>query len=262
MSIKTTNLSCRYGKNEYVLSDISFEIPSAEFICLLGPNGVGKSTLFKCMLGLFPKYEGTITIDGTDIKTMTPKALARKIAYIPQSSPHVFNYPVRDIVLMGTTSLTDGAGSPKEKEMAYVTAALDKVGISRLKDKMFLNISGGERQLVLIARALAQQAKILFMDEPTANLDYGNQIHVLEHIKALVNEGYTVVQSTHNPEQAFLFADKVLAVKNKGIAAYGAPREIMTPELLKELYNIDVAVESLYDDKIRICIPESVIDRQ
>ena len=122
-----------------------------------------------------------------------------------------------------------------------------------------MNLSGGERQLVLIARALAQQAKIIVMDEPTSDLDYGNQIKVLNTVKKLSKEGYIIIQSTHNPDQAFLYADKVLALYNKEVLAFGSPREIISSGLIKQLYKVDVELNSLYDDKIRVCVPKCLI---
>lgn len=259
MGIEVKNLSFSYKKGIPVLHDVNFQLQSGKFICLLGPNGVGKSTLFKCMLGLLRNYTGEILIDGENTRSLTQKQLARKVAYIPQSTAPVFNYTVADVVLMGTTSLTSGFSSPGEKERAYVTQALETLNIQHLQDRMFMNISGGERQLVLVARALAQQAGILFMDEPTANLDYGNQIRVLEQVRRLSGSGYTVIQSTHNPEQAFLYADEVLAVKDGTIAAHGSPNKVMDAGLIRDLYGIEAQVESLMDDRMRVCIPVSSV---
>ena len=260
MGIEVKNLSFSYKKGIPVLHDVNFQLQSGKFICLLGPNGVGKSTLFKCMLGLLRNYTGEILIDGENTRSLTQKQLARKVAYIPQSTAPVFNYTVADVVLMGTTSLTSGFSSPGEKERVYVTQALETLNIQHLQDRMFMNISGGERQLVLVARALAQQAGILVMDEPTANLDYGNQVRVLEQVRRLSGSGYTVIQSTHNPEQAFLYADEVLAVKDGTIAAHGSPNKVMDAGLIRDLYGIEAQVESLMDDRMRVCIPMSSLN--
>ena len=260
MGIEVKNLSFSYKKGIPVLHDVNFQLQSGKFICLLGPNGVGKSTLFKCMLGLLRNYTGEILIDGENTRSLTQKQLARKVAYIPQSTAPVFNYTVADVVLMGTTSLTSGFSSPGEKERVYVTQALETLNIQHLQDRMFMNISGGERQLVLVARALAQQAGILFMDEPTANLDYGNQVRVLEQVRRLSGSGYTVIQSTHNPEQAFLYADEVLAVKDGTIAAHGSPNKVMDAGLIRDLYGIEAQVESLMDDRMRVCITMSSLN--
>ncbi len=258
MGISVSGLSYSYDRGTPVLNDISFEIENGKLVCLLGPNGVGKSTLFKCMLGLQSGYSGEIAIDGESVKNLTTKQMSRKVAYIPQSTLHSFNYSVKDVVLMGTTSLTSGFSSPGKKEKEYVDKALSCLNIEHLRNRMFLNISGGERQLVLIARALVQQAQILFMDEPTANLDYGNQIRVMAQIESLAQQGYTVVLSTHNPDHAFMYADDVLAIMDGEIAAYGATNEVMDKELLQRLYNVDVRIESLDNGNVRICIPETV----
>ncbi len=260
MSIDVKDLSFSYKKGSPVLYDVSFHLKRGDFICLLGPNGVGKSTLFKCMLGLLKGYGGTIEIEGEDIRKLSQKQLARKVAYIPQSTAPVFNYTIADVVLMGTTSLTSGFSSPGKREMDYVDKALETLNIQHMRDRLFMNISGGERQLVLIARALAQQANILFMDEPTANLDYGNQIRVLEQVHQLSRRGYTVIQSTHNPEQAFLFADEVLAVKSGTVAAQGKPNEVMDAALIGELYGIEAEVLSIKNDKMRVCVPVSSVN--
>ena len=136
-------------------------------------------------------------------------------------------------------------------------SALETLNIAHLKERLFMNISGGERQLVLIARALAQQANILFMDEPTANLDYGNQVRVLEQVHRLSRQGYTVIQSTHNPEQAFLYADEVLAIQDGTVAAQGKPNEVMDAALIRGLYGIEAEVLSIKEDKMRVCVPVS-----
>lgn len=257
MLLEAKNLSYSYKKGKVILEDISFSIDQGEYVCLLGPNGVGKSTLFKCMLGLLPGYTGQICLQGKDIRTLSPRQLARQVAYVPQQTQHTFAYAAEDVVLMGTTPYTSAFASPGEKERRTAQAAMERMGVLHLSNAPFTQLSGGEKQLVLIARALAQQARLLFMDEPTASLDYGNQIRVLEQISALTRDGYTVVQSTHNPEQAFLYAKRVLAVKDRGILADGDPSKVMTGEKMRDLYGIDVAVESLYQDRVRVCVPAS-----
>ena len=129
------------------------------------------------------------------------------------------------------------------------------MGIDHLKDNCFHKLSGGEQQLVLIARALAQDAPILMLDEPTANLDFGNQLLVLQQVQKLAREGYTVIQTTHHPEQCYLYSDRILALKDGRVVADGKPAQVLTGEMMKTLYNADVHVVSLYEDTARVCIP-------
>ncbi|HEX3076211.1 MAG TPA: ABC transporter ATP-binding protein [Lachnospiraceae bacterium] len=259
MSIEVRNLNCGYRKRK-VLNRFNFSVEESSFLCVLGPNGVGKSTLFKCLLGLHPTYEGSITIDGKDIRKIKVTELAKLISYVPQSHHPTFNYTVLEMVLMGTSSQFSSLSSPRKEHMDKAYAAMEKVGIEKLSERGFAEISGGERQLALIARALAQQARTLIMDEPTANLDYGNQLRVLQKIRELVNSGYTVIQSTHNPDQALLFADQVLAISEGKIIAEGSPTQIITSENIRKLYQIDIIREHLCGGKIHICVPKFAID--
>lgn len=258
MLLEVKDLTYSY-RNIKVLDKVSFVVEDSELLCILGPNGAGKSTMFKCILQLLKNYKGEILLDNKKLKEYKIQELARKVAYIPQSHNPVFSYSVTEMVLMGTTSQNSPLSKPRKSQINIVEESLEKIGISYLKDRSFVNLSGGERQLVLIARALAQKAKILIMDEPTSDLDYGNQIRVLNIVKELTREGYTIIQSTHNPDQAFLYADKVLALYNHKVLSFGTPKYIINSGLIKKLYNVDVELNSLYDDKIRICIPKSAI---
>lgn len=262
MAVTVTNLTYAYRRGPAVLQGISFSVPDGCFACLLGPNGVGKSTLFKCMLGLLPDYDGSIEINGMDIHSLRTKQLARQAAWIPQSSETIFSYTVRDMVLMGTTAMTTGLRTPGRQQTAAAYDALDRLQISHLADRPFTRISGGERQLVLIARALAQQADVLFMDEPTANLDYGNQQRVLRHVRELARQGYTIIQSTHNPEQALLYADRVLALKDGLLLADGSPKTALDTALLQALYGIQVRVEQVCGGQVSVCVPEAAASWQ
>lgn len=255
MSLNVKDICFSYGERP-ILKSIRFSAEYGEFLSVLGPNGVGKSTLFRCMLGLLVPSSGMTEIDGIDILTMGASDLAKKIAYIPQSHSPVFNFTVEDMVLMGTTAQTGRCSSPGKKEKRISEEAMEKLEITHLKDRGYGNISGGERQLVLIARAIAQQAKILVMDEPSANLDFGNKIRVMRTVKKLTEDGYTVIQSTHDPDQAFLYSDKILALHDGQILSFGTPQDIMTSELISRLYNVDVDVCSLKKDEIRVCIPD------
>ncbi len=258
MNIRAQNVGFSYGERK-VLESVDFEARPNELLSLLGPNGVGKSTLFRCILGTLPHYSGSIQIGGEEARTLTPKELAKRIAYIPQAHYPTFNYSVFDTVLMGTAHHLPVSASPGEKEYARAEDALRQMGISHLSERGYSRLSGGEQRMVLMARALAQDTPILLMDEPTANLDFGNQIRVMEKMRALSGAGYTVVQTTHNPEQSFQFSDRILAMKDGRVVACGTPKEIVTSELLRELYGVDIRVESLFADAVRVCIPGAVL---
>lgn len=257
MSIEVKDLCFSYGERE-VLHGVSFKAEQGEFLSILGPNGVGKSTLFRCVLGLLRDYTGSITVEGRDAKSLSIREAAKLVAYIPQSSHPAFNYSVRDIVLMGTTSGLGTFSTPKKEDVRRVEEALEKIGISHLAERCFHRISGGERQLALIARALVQRAPVLMLDEPTASLDFGNQLLVLTQARELAREGYTVIQTTHNPEQSYMFSDRILALRGGEVLTEGRPKDVLTSDMMRQLYSVEVEVSSLFDDRARVCTPASV----
>ena len=257
MSIEVRDLCFSYGERE-VLHGVSFKAEQGEFLSILGPNGVGKSTLFRCVLGLLRDYTGSITVEGRDAKSLSIREAAKLVAYIPQSSHPAFNYSVRDIMLMGTTSGLGTFSTPKKEDVRRVEEALEKIGISHLAERCFHRISGGERQLALIARALVQRAPVLMLDEPTASLDFGNQLLVLTQARELAREGYTVIQTTHNPEQSYMFSDRILALRGGEVLTEGRPKDVLTSDMMRQLYGVEVEVSSLFDDRARVCTPASV----
>ena len=251
------NLSFAYGEHR-VLQDVSFSVEYGEFVSVLGPNGVGKSTLFRCMLGLLTPESGGAYVDGQAVAEMSARRLAEKIAYIPQSHSPVFNFSVYDMVLMGTTAQTGSFASPGKRQRSLTRKALERLGIAHLADRGYGNISGGERQLVLLARAIAQEARVLVMDEPSANLDFGNRLRVMRTVQSLTRDGYAVIQSTHDPEQAYMYSDKILAMNGGKVVAYGTPQDTMDASLISALYGVDVEVCSMRGDEIRVCIPKTL----
>ena len=257
MRMKVENLHFSYGNHE-VLKGVSFGVESSGFVSLLGPNGAGKSTLFKCILGLLPPSNGSIHICKRDIRYMPAAELSHRVAYVPQSHSPAFNFSVFDMVLMGTTAQLPQFSAPGRQQYQLAEAAMERLGIAHLRDRGYCSISGGEQQLTLIARAMAQRAKILVMDEPSASLDYGNKIRVMETIKSLTQDNYTVIQSTHDPDQAYLYSDQILALHDGKILAWGTPEEIISSQLISTLYGVDVEVCSLHNDTIRMCVPTHI----
>lgn len=260
MSIEIKGLSFSYGRHE-VLHDMSLSIPDATLVNVLGPNGVGKSTLFRCILGLNGRYEGSIFVNGKDMRTLSVKERAREISYIPQSHAPVYDYEVIDVVLMSTGTDLGMLRSPGRRHIERAYAALERIGIEYLAHRTYTQISGGEQQLVLIARALAQDARTIIMDEPTSALDYGNTVRVLSCVRQLAREGLSIVQSTHQPDQAFLYSDKTLVINDGRVFAYGDPKDVITKELVSAIYGVNVEVNSLYGDKVRVCVPVNEIAR-
>ena len=261
MSVKIENLSFAYGTHQ-VLRNISLEVPDGTLVNVLGPNGTGKSTLFRCILGLYTSYHGTIIVNGKDISKLNIRERAREMAFIPQSHKPVYDYDVVDVVLMSSGAGSGAFFSPKRTHVDRALEALDRVGIGHLAHRPYTRISGGEQQLVLIARALAQNANTIIMDEPTSALDYGNTVRVLSCVRQLSEDGLTVIQSTHQPDQAFLYADKTLVLHEGEVLAYGPPKDTITAELISKIYNVEVEVNSLYDDKVRVCVPKRELARR
>lgn len=244
--IRVESLSFSYGSHQ-VLDNISFSAEKGDFLAILGPNGAGKSTLFRCMLGLIKNYRGTITSGGRDIRSLSRREMAGIMSYIPQNFGTAFAYSVLDTVLMGTTHELGTFSNPKVSQIRHAEEALARVGISDLSERMFNRLSGGEQQLVMIARALSQQAGVLMMDEPTASLDYGNREKVLALLRDLTHHGYTVILSTHDPQHALSYSGKVLALQNGRVAAFGKTEKVLSSELLQRLYGIHaVIVETNY----------------
>ena len=248
MTLEVKDLKFAYKKNP-VLHGVNFAAKAGQFVCLLGENGAGKTTLFRCLLGLLGGYQGEILIDGVNGKNFSVRELARKVAYIPQSNAPVFNYTVYEIVLMGTNVLKSGLRAPGRSEREVVRQALEMMNISRLADRGFAELSGGERQLTLIARALAQKSRMLVMDEPTANLDYGNQFRVMRQVRRLAESGYLIVLSTHNPEHALLYSDKVLVLKDGKAMMYGEPEVVLSPETIEKIYGVSVELQKMQTKK-------------
>jgi ABC transporter related len=253
------NISFAYKKEHLILNDISLEVNSGEIVCVLGPNGTGKTTMLRCLLGFNKPSKGKITIDGKQMHELGVKNRAKCLAYVPQYSSLSFPYTVKEVVLMGRTAYLS-YGMPFSKvDYDFAIKTIDRLGISHISDSLYNELSGGQKQMVLLARALTQDAKILIMDEPTANLDYSNQVKMLETIKQLVNEGYGILMTSHFPNHAFLTESRVILMKGGKKLYDGNPDEIITTESLTNLYQTSVEVSEInikaYEKSIKVCVP-------
>ncbi|SCC82352.1 ABC transporter ATP-binding protein [Saliniramus fredricksonii] len=234
---------------------LSLSISLGEVICLLGPNGCGKTTLFRTLLGLIPPITGAIAIGGRDIAALRRRDIARAVAYVPQAHVPPFPYLVEEVVLMGRTARIGPLSAPSAGDRDIARAALARLGIADLAQSDYSRLSGGQRQMVMIARALAQQAPLLIMDEPTASLDFGNQARVLTRIADLARAGdHGVILSTHDPDQAFALDARVILMHEGVILADGPPEKVLTASRLTDVYGVPVRVERT-ESGSAVCAP-------
>lgn len=258
MKLEIQKVACGYEAGNSILKDITFEVNAGEICCIVGPNGVGKSTLFKTILHLLPVLEGRICINGEDTKSWNAKRISNVMAYVAQAHIPTFPYAAKDIVMMGRMGQIPTFGQPSFKDYEIVEQAMEDVGIRHLRDKIYTEISGGERQLLMIARALAQQPQILILDEPTANLDYGNMIKVMERIFELAKKGLCVIFTSHIPDQAFLCQAKTVMLYRNDPMEFGDCNKVITDKNLYRAYGARVQIlEVISSDgrSIRVCAP-------
>lgn len=247
MELEVSDLSCGYAPQKPIVQHANMRIVSGEVCALLGPNGVGKTTLFKTLLHLLPPLGGRILIDGADTRNWEPRRTARIMAYVAQSHIPTEPYRVRDIAMMGRMGQIGLFGQPSRRDHEIVEQALEDVGIRHLRDAAYTEISGGERQLLMIARALAQQPKLLVMDEPTANLDYGNAVLVMQCIRTLAEKGLCVIFTTHQPDQAFQCGAKTAFLFRDGPMCFGTADQVITEQNLRRAYHADIRVLEVLD---------------
>lgn len=228
-----------------VLKNVNFGVGTGEIYCVLGKNGAGKSTLFKSMLGLLNPISGEILLDGRPVTQWNRKLFARKVAYVPQGRSLPFPFTVLDVVLFGRTSHLAPFSSPGKKDRIIAEECLDLLNIRDLRDRIFTGLSGGEQQMVVIARALAQQPDFLVMDEPTSSLDFGNQIRIISRVNELKNNALGIIMATHSPDHAFMCDARVAVVHNSAVWSAADAGEIVTEEVLHEIYGVKVKIRLL-----------------
>lgn len=258
MLIELQNLSCGYTKGHPIVSEISFGLEPGDVCCVLGPNGCGKSTLFKTILGQLDPLGGGVLLEDEDIDRMSTAEVSHKLAYVPQSHRPPFPYTVEDAVMLGRTSRMGISSKPSEEDWAAVDEAMKLMGLEQYRDTAYTMLSGGELQRVIIARALAQQPAVLVLDEPTAALDFANAVNVIETVQLLAEEGYAVVMATHSPDHAFMCNSKVVLLGEGHMLAFGDASSIITESALEKAYGVEVDIIGFEqeDGKImRLCAP-------
>ena len=241
MILSGHNLSIGY-RDRVVGSHLDISLRPGEVLALLGPNGGGKTTLLKTLLGLLPPKGGEVQLGGRPLTSYTARERARHIAYVPQSHAATFAFDVETIVLMGRTAHGTLFSRPSAADRVIAIRMLERFGIAHLAGRPYTNISGGERQLTLLARALAQQPQFVVLDEPTASLDFGNQGRVMQEIRALGASGHGVLFTTHDPNHAMRAADRAFLLRQGVRLADGEVRTVLNREQLEALYSAKLAV--------------------
>lgn len=254
MMLTVENLAFGFPQGGRSLTGISFTLSGGDVTCILGPNGAGKTTLIRCLLGGLRPLSGTITVDGVPARNLNARQFAAKVAHVPQSTDSVFGHLVSDIVLMGRSAHLSMMQAPSSHDREITERALERVGIAHLAYRQFATVSGGERQLCLLARALAQEAPILIMDEPAASLDFGNQIKILDIIASLARSGYAILMTTHHPDHALLVGTKILSLREGHVFGSGSPRTLLSSQFLSALYGAPVRIVEEADGT-RACVP-------
>jgi iron complex transport system ATP-binding protein len=240
-AIEMRGASFRYT-DRVIFDGLDLRVFYGEVLTVLGSNGCGKSTLLQCLGGALTPNAGTILLDGSDLRDLDASARARKVGFLFQAHQPAFPFTVVDIVLMGRTPYLNRFGGPTAHDRELATETLADIGLLHLKDRAYTELSGGERQLVLLGRVLAQRPKVLLLDEPTAQLDLYNQVRCLKLILLLAGRGIAIVMSSHDPNQAFLLPGRALLMHKDGSVETGIASELINRRSLTSTYGVDVEV--------------------
>ena len=258
MIYQVKNLKFAYERDRTILNGVDFELDNGELVTILGRNGAGKSTLFSCLLGLQKGVEGEILLEGKDIRSLKERQIAAVVGFVPQVNTPSFGFTVFEFVLMGCASKIGLFSQPGAKEKEDAMTALEEMGITDFADRSYADLSGGERQEVCIARAIASKPKAILFDEPTAHLDYSNQMKVLRIIKRLSEKGYAVAVTSHDPNHALMLGSKAALFSMDGKISIGPVKETVTEEKLKAIYGSDLKIRYMEEFERNVCVYPSL----
>lgn len=245
-----------YDGKQDIFTDLTCEITTDNIFCILGPNGIGKSTLLNGIMNLLPLRSGGIFLDGRNVKSYKAKELAAKIAYIPQSYQMVFPFRVLDLILMGRTPHLNDMNRPSIEDYDKVMEAVEALDLTPYLNRACTQLSGGQLQMVMLARAIAQEAEFLILDEPTSHLDYGRQMDTMRLMVQMHKRGTGIIFTSHNPDHAFLMCDKVAIMDARTFIMVGAPEDVITGDTLSKIYKTDINIMQYgKTGKGRVCVP-------
>lgn len=254
LMLEVKSLAFSYG-NGPIFENVSFSLKKGEVMCILGPNGAGKSTLIKCIAGIYKPAAGSVRIMGEDTVSLGVRGIARHIGYVPQKNEVVFPFSVLDFVVMGRAPHLSMFASPGVEDIELARESLAVVGLSDLAERPVSSLSGGQSQMVLIARALVQKPSLLLLDEPTSHLDFGNQVLVLQTVQRLASLGMSIVMNTHMPDHAFLVGSRAAALSGGRLVSLGEVEKVVTSKTMSSVYGVGVAVREIEDMKRKVCLP-------
>ena len=261
MTITVDHLSFTYRKDKPLLRDISFSVREGERVAVLGANGAGKTTLLRCLMGFVKPDSGRCLLDGKDIRTVPPKTFWQTVAYVPQLRGSFAGYTAREMILLGRTPHIGTFAMPSKSDHAKVEEVASRLGITPLLDKAGGKMSGGEWQMVLIARALVAEPKLIILDEPEAGLDFRNQLIILDTLSALSRDGIGCIFNTHNPDHALSHADKALLIQKNTPALFGDADTVITAQNIERTFGVRTAVSDIQagNGTRKTVVPLSVI---